>query len=888
MHGVRSRQELAEFGLSRRLAARLGAMLSMRIEVSPAVLEAATPRSRLEQFLLSATTLREDLGAELMEQAAAEAGLADEGLLLTLLPEPDGWRIIALKEEVLAEAAWEKQEKQPAEATENARALTPTISRREREHLPPALVPAGGEPAGPGDAGGQVFSEGRLQSLRLTLLTSADAEARTEALKLICYSPLANEEKTEAFFQALNDADVAVRATAGALLREVGLDVGVSETLRTLSTGSQDERVFAVERLGKEALAGRGISAAAAVVALVAQLRLEPETSVRRKVLQALEEAAGFIAGSAERTRELVRLLLANLGPHYAELAIPVRRLIARVGELLPDEVAEVLWKELESTPDRRIKILLLTLLAELAGADRQRIAGEMAEQIAMPEEKDADFRAFGAYMHRLGPPAVDALVEVYPKAAVSQRKYIVRLLDDICRYGHAPAASKERVAGLFLRYLAAAGRDLRITIMSAHLARDEELSDETRAALAALFLDNVHDVHMPTDVDNVEYTIARMGFAAAVPLMERLGARYALKERSRAARLLGELGLLEGRKAPSSRAVASRLEEMLRRLEHELVEGFRQAGCILVAQGKICSSGAVKRDTVAVMSRKLEERLAAGGQPPEVYEAAGWTAASPKASEKFVAAVMGHFFEVLERPEQEIPSDSRLEGGIKIYELGSEASYYTDLLPAVLEGLTLIYLGQRKAAARRVAIVGLLLRKWREVTEGQRVWGPGNITELVQVLRRIGTDADTDTATRISLLKALGRRLYQIPVMEAMAEVLASDDSSGEMARLASAFVAALLKRRDEDGRFEEDERAEVLSAIGRVALRRHLDTKIRGAENIRETVTDLLLDGLKDGVAGCQEVLLKMRDADVVPAELRRQITEALRAYQSIVVSG
>ena len=79
MRGVRSRQELEEFSLSRRLMARLGALLTRKVEVSPTVLEAAGQGSPLEKLLLSPLTLEENLDADAIEQASFEAALDERG-----------------------------------------------------------------------------------------------------------------------------------------------------------------------------------------------------------------------------------------------------------------------------------------------------------------------------------------------------------------------------------------------------------------------------------------------------------------------------------------------------------------------------------------------------------------------------------------------------------------------------------------------------------------------------------------------------------------------------------------------------------------------------------------------------------------------------------------
>ena len=869
MRGVRDKSELSGFGISRRLTARLGALLVKQIELSPAIIEAATPGSALEKFLLS-PELTADLTPENIKEQAVKAKLGEaEGLSVVLADSEEGWRIIALEDELQAEKAWGKEQESAPPKAENARATQPLARRPVAEWTE--------------SGAGGMFSPERINELKVTLVTSGDSEAKIEALRLLCYSPIDAEEKNEALVQGLQDATPAVRTEAAAMTTVAGLDAGAVENLRSLAGGDEQNRVFAAERLGIYAREGKVPVAMFAVTGLVASLRHDDLAAVRRACLKSLEDSAAFLAANERRASELIKMLLVHLSRDYVALSYPARRLLVRMSEFLSEVVSQALWEEVGATPDRRIRVLLLTILGDIKGVDSKRLAKAMAEESARPEERGADFRSFTTYMHALGAEAAKALVEIYPVADRSQRKYLVRLIDDICRYGKVEPAVKEEVAMLFKRYLSGANRDLRVTIMTTHIAADRELSDDTRRELARLFLENVHDVRMPADIDNVEYAVSKMGVAAMEPLVERLSERYPDGERIRAARLLGDLGRNEGYILGDKAAPV--LGELLRSLEKRRIDGFPEPGMLLVSEGKIVSSQPVESKVADVVARSVMEQFEKAGPDACTYEALGWAASSSKVNQSFIKKALKALCDMLDSPEAEIAPESRLEGDIKVFELGKEAGFYTDLLPAAMKGLEVIYIGHRRAMGLRKTIVGFLLRKWQEVTGGKCFWGPGNVTEMVDVLKRIAAHPSTDADARVSVLKMLGRKLYSIPVMLAVGDILAADDSPGDMAKLASAVAVTLLKLRDTEGRFSEDERAEVLEVLGQIVRRRNLELTTAGTEKLRYTIIESLFSGLRDGVASCYDALSPLRTADFIPDDLKRAISERLTDYESIV---
>ena len=105
MEGVRlDRDELIRaYGISQRLAVRIGALLAKGLEVSATLLEMAGPGSALEKLLLHPEMLAgaERLDVEALKKLAAETGASREGEL-AIAPCANG-RVLALQEEILAE-----------------------------------------------------------------------------------------------------------------------------------------------------------------------------------------------------------------------------------------------------------------------------------------------------------------------------------------------------------------------------------------------------------------------------------------------------------------------------------------------------------------------------------------------------------------------------------------------------------------------------------------------------------------------------------------------------------------------------------------------------------------------------------------------------------------
>jgi hypothetical protein len=221
------------------------------------------------------------------------------------------------------------------------------------------------------------------------------------------------------------------------------------------------------------------------------------------------------------------------------------------------------------------------------------------------------------------------------------------------------------------------------------------------------------------------------------------------------------------------------------------------------------------------------------------------------------------------------------------VFRFGSEVEYYTDVVPACVEGLQRVTLGAGTPKPMREELTRFLIGRWQSYTKGDIDWGPLNVHYLVQALRDVAMARHTSEAHRSEIVKSLARHMIQESIMIAVTDVLAAVDKPGALATLAAAVMRKLLDRRDESGQFRDVERETVLWCLGRLVGRRYLATSSPQFQNLRKIVVDLLFEGLKDNVMGCHDRLIQLRDDSGLPARLKEDIATRLEAYHAVVAT-
>ena len=792
--------------------------------------------------------------------------------------------------------------------------------------VPARRATSGGlaRPEAVSEATAALFPPEEIERLRLVVLTSARREEKIEALRRLAYSPLEPDAKAKLLLGRLGDADAEVRVEAAQLLRMLGLDPEVAESIRELERGEESQKLFAIDRLGRRIMTGGPLEVGAALIVFMWRLREESSVKVRRSLIERPDEAAPVIARAPERAEELVRLLVTLFATDPISVTGRGRRLVCRLGAELPF-LQDVLWGEYEGTGDPHVRVFLLQLLSGLPGfKEDERLPPAIGQEIARAHEHEVGFRLLGDTMSALGDVGVKALVDVFASARLAQQKYMVRLLGDICRFSHDPGPeirgeTKEAVAALFLSLLGGHQREVRLAVLRTQLPADRDLSEETRGSLAEAFVTHVHVFGFPADIENCEHTISRAGLAAVGPLVERLGPHSSPAERTRAARILGQLaqeeselhepagtsassveprisgrradGGVRGRQSPPADIQSAELRktflDILRTLQrYSLDPEFPDPAAVFTAMGKVASTPTIPVETVELIARNLMERREDEELGDRVLEGLGFIAGSPHVTKEHADRIEEIFREQLTSELPDLSTEEGEEEGVAVFAIGEEARIYTEAVPAAVMGLAHTALGRKATSERTSGAVEFLLDRWEKVITNELDWGPPGSGALTEALKRIACSPRVDVEHKTRIVRALAKRVGHLSAMEALSDIFASEDRSVDLGRLAAAVGVGLLRRRVE-GEFREDERETALRVLGRIAMRATLEVGTDLTKHLREDAVEELFAGLRDGVPGAYEALARMRSYEGLPEKLREGISERLSAYESLVLA-
>ena len=752
----------------------------------------------------------------------------------------------------------------------------------------------------------ELFGDDHLTRTRLKLMTSANPAERIEALRVLVFSPLIAAEKAEIILQALSDADETVRAEAAELLPGLGVGTDIAAALADLNKGDLAKRIAAAEKLAKiAATPSHDLADGAVIVCAMAVLKGTVERTLKLKLLDLLIHRAETVGRNASRLSELVRVIAGliaaanKLGPSSRDLDDLIgvsQRLVKEIGRRHPESLLAILKSERERAADVAVESFLLTALFDLilpGHTDEAELLDWSAAYLARDTEEGRGSRAVGALISRRGNAALLELCDVFVDATPGAQKHLLILLDEMCRRADVTAEGFARASEIVLSAMESGSKSLRMAAMECRLVCDLRVPSSTRRLLAEAFLDSTRDFSFSFDIDKAESAIERMGAPAVEPLLARLGRDRAPNERTRAARLLGELAL-HARPEPNATGFSTlqkALTDALRRLESASLDiDFPDRGEVFSALGKIISSPAAAIEANAIVERTLLDAAAGKDSKlaPRALEGAAYMASSRRAKPELVAETLTLLKAALDAPEPEqFEKTSKDANGDTVFEIEGGERYAVDL-PIALSGLERVALAQNAQPNITREIGTLLLQRWKEICAGERVWGPGNASTLNQTLRSIALSENCGPDVRMEIVKGLLARLNQTPTMNAITDILAADDarpSSG----IALNVGFAILGRHDHEGRFSELDRSDILLALARLAGRKFLlapATEVeRTPEAFRRAVVNELIKGAKDDVPGTAKALETLSKNEALPADLRTEIERRIRTRRELI---
>jgi hypothetical protein len=845
-------------GLGDRLAVRLAALLAHKVDLTAAAIECLRDSPALQHAILAPQLL--GLAATLDAEKLRSLALPGEELPAPFaVVEEKGWRTIALEEELVAE----RGTAEPAAAEQSATAGLPSRGhgwRANRGTLPALREKA--EVLHPGEIA-DLFTRRDIAELELVLRTSAEPREKITAIRRLALSPAGDREKLALFATALTDRDAQVRSEAAEALTTLGLDPEVAEDARALAEGSARQKRSAAGRLASRFPNATDTEMAVLLRLVAGMLRYEPEVEVRRLLIRAVEGACRAVARDSRSTRDLIRVLLAQLRDDPETLGPEVRRVLSILGRCTPGDVYCVLQEELATTPDHRVRRLLVAAAVEVAGSDDQhdRVCRQAFDEIAASSDPVVECLPLANALSRMGEPVVAIIGERLLETPGAAQETMVRLLDIVATRRGTTKAAKARIGRLLLLALQRGKRPARLAVVHSLAAADPALSAETRRGLAEELLRSIQEYASPGILGAIGATVAKLGAPALQPVLDVVRRGRRPQQRLAAARILGELvPRLEARHA---RAVGQAINEILALLDGE----FPERATLAHVAGRMCTGPAADEAAVARVVAALRRHILDREVTDAALEGLGRLCLSPLAAPTLKVELVDFFARLLERDLPEIQPATVTRDDEIVYNVGAEVTAYTELVPGLLAGLRNI--AATSAGVLRAQALDRLLRTWRAIAEGSLQLGPANTELLLGALHAIGTLPGLPPGERAAIADAVALRRDYLPTCRVLAELCIA--AGRAMASRAAALAEQLLQRDATEKQLTETERGTILATLVRLATTGALGRK---AAPIRERVVGAVADAEKRGLARASELLGELAASPAIPERLKKRL--------------
>ncbi len=873
MEGVRlGKDELVRtYGVSQRLAVRVGALLANGFEVSGTLLEIAGPGSAVEKLLLHPEMLAlADLPAgrvagrptvEAIRKLARETGAASEGEF-ALAESPSGGRVLALEEELLAQEGWRGQ------AAKEPMALA---------HPQPGF---GGMPVLDRKEASGLFNAEEVARLKLDALAGRDADARVSALRKLVYAPLSAHEKGGIYLRALLDSAGPVRSEAMKAIVSLGFNRDMADAIQALFAGRGRARAAALRRIGD--LMGR-LNPGERKIALAVLLETFRESQLKGPndpMLELLDEADAILAESPEIVPEMARVCIQHLLAEPAKLGETLRDRLARLAAAAPSAVLDQVWQEIGTVSEPASRALLLGLLIEVEPDEerRVRLCGIVAEELVRREPGEVTRQKLGHALVKLGTPAAEALLGRFAAAANPERAALVQFLDAMSVDQPLPPETLNRIAELLLESLKLADPRLRVEILNTRVFANPQLSLEFRRSAAQALLPLLRSADHPETSDRAAGLLEALGEVAAEGLLDVARKNPNAPEAEVAVRAFGRILAAH----PVERLAQPAYEFLSRRV----AAPANAQGGAAAALGLIASSPAVSPEEARKALELLLGRLGRVRWNGDLVEAIGRVGAGagiPAEQRIKVSHLLG---QIIERPSSK--EDAQLRevqtARGKVYEITGRVEFDSETLPAAVRGLEAIALSPETTPALRRQVAEQLLRAWEGVGNWKVIWGPRAAEALVQTLGRIGADERSDGPTRARIVQGLLVAVERLSVVRALEAIFSLAAAAPELGGLAAPAGAKVLDHWIQPEITPEELQA-VLSAAAGAACRPEISARSPQARKLRERVSELLFDALRTGHPWARPALQKMRDSAAIPARMRKEIGERLEQAVSVL---
>ncbi len=857
----------SRYGISRRLATRVVALLSRNLDFTPTVLAAAAEDKSLARLLLRPELLNPDeaLTEHKLRSVAEELDCMDADLLRLVESEKKGWRTVALEDDVLADAARDEADG----ATEEmglVRTAPRDMSLRETHDL---------------------FTPEEVARLKLSVLTSQDPDQRIEAVRKLVFAPIEGPQKASMLVNVLVDGEAQLRVRREALrsLEQIGFRSDMAEALRGLFEEDRQAEAYSVQRLGallSEAEAGEAALSLAVVLELFDQCR---NRELTRQLLMLIGRSSHILVGNASKTEQFVQATVRHLARDFEFLRGAADAALTECLQQGREMVEDMLWRETERTDEARVRSLLLGLCESVVSdADREReLASRAVAEILNPLLAESEKARLRYALVRVGEPALKVVLGKIEGADPIEKAELVRLLDVLCTESDVSDESVHEAVRALLDLLKLADTATRRIVVEAAVLGDARIPTPLQRDLAEELLSLMQELNLPDTLSVIRHTLESIGFPALDPSYRFMRRAYPSEAAQYAALALSQLIIDHAERLDREMA-----QQILALCEDLLDDDQLEDGEFVLPLASVCGETDFGASRFEGIMRRLRDVIWSVPYTIEVLDALGILAGARNAQQEHQEALFELFDGIVTfRPRAEIGVRQETEEG-PVYTFGREVEFDTRIVPAAVRGLERICLSPQAAPDLRTRIAKRLLILWEGVSKVRIVWGPSAIEALITAMCSAACMPESTVQTKVRLATSLLRFLNKLSVIRSIGQICSQPDTEPAARRLVVEACTALLDEWETCEEQDVERRAELLDAIGRIAANPSLQTDEREGATLVERALQALFSGLREGLDEVREPLVVMRESPNLSPEQKRDVDARLSKVTGLVRSA
>ena len=864
MQGEREKNRsslVQRYGLSRRAATRVVALLEKPVDFTPTLLEMAGEREGMEELVTCRGLMKrpDEISEAELRGLAEECGCEDADLLRLVRDEETGWTTIALEDDLIAEQAEREEEmtEEGAAAGGIVKAEPTGMSRAETEEL---------------------FSSEAVSELKLNALTSQDPDQRTEALRKLVFSPLDGRRKASIFVNVMVDPEARpkVRREAVRSLEQIGFRSALADALRgMLGSEEEEDTTYYIRRLGSLVEDAEQAEKTVVTAVVLESLGNTDDSNLATELLQLTTRLAPVLMETREKAEEFLRSSLKQLQRDFDRLRNQTELTLAACYNEDADLLMGLLWDELDRADSPRIRAFLLRLAVNLTGGRRhaRKLAKEALKEMVESELPEGQTARLRHALADLGEPAAELGLEHLRKGERGSRSELVRILNTICYRGEVAAHTVNKVTQAFVDHLQVADRTTRRTILDAEACADPRVQESIQRKLASEYLSHLDEFQLPDTQSSIRDTLEKIGVPAVEPMFDYIRKHYPRRESPQVCDSLGHIIREHAGRIPSR--LAERMAEHCRGLlkDTELEEG----NFTMVLAAVVGYTGAGEEMFEPVLE-DMKDNLWRAQYSFDMLYALGQMAGSPNAAPEQQRTLFQMFHRIvqMEGPEQ-LGTRKQTERGT-VYEFGKAINFDTKVIPAALQGLKAICVSDQAPDELRGEIVKDLLVLWEGVTRMQIVWSPGAVDALIDGICGAACCDHVDARLRIKLGRSLLRFLNKVKVVKSMGLICGQSGAPRQMQALALETGSKLIEAWEDCDRQDYERRVALVRSIGRIASNEGLNADDQRVQDFRERALSTLFSALRDGMRAAYDPLDWLRDCSAIPEERREEIDQRL----------